>query len=64
MTHPISPEDGRADRRTVQRNFQERWMELCNNLEGTGRNLREFDLNDLKLLTKVRNEVIFQLYDA
>lgn len=61
MTHPISPEDGRrADRRTVQRNFQERWMELRNNLEGTGRNLREFDINDLKLLTKVRNEVIFK----
>lgn len=60
MVHFISPENGgRADgRRTVQRIFQvERWVELCNNLEGVGRNLWGFDISDLQLLTKVRNEL-------
>ena len=58
---PSLPEGGRrvGRGRTVQRNLQVGgWVEICSNLEEIERNLWAFDINDYKLLAKVRDEVI------
>lgn len=34
------------------------WVDICTNLEEIERNLWAFDINDYKLLAKVRDEVI------